>query len=76
MGARIERPDFTRTRGPCNFRQRDMTATVKALQAAGHVVSGVEVFPDGRFKVLIGGPATPASDLDAELRAFGARHAG
>lgn len=80
MGARslslVPGEGFTRTRGPCHFRQRDVTAVMKAVEAAGHAVSGVEVDPDGRIRVLIGAPASPIDDHDAELREFEAKYAG
>jgi hypothetical protein len=43
------------SRGPCHFKQRDVTAAVKALRAAGCEVAGIEFDPaSGRVRVLTG----------------------
>lgn len=34
------------------FRQRDVTAAIRAMEAAGHVVDRVEISPDGRIVVI------------------------
>lgn len=49
-------------RGPATFRQRDVTALVKALGAAGKEVSRVEI-EGGRIIVIIG-----ASGEAAEIK--------
>lgn len=45
------------SRGPCTFRQRDLTAAVKAVVAAGREVERVEVDKDGKIVVVTGKPA-------------------
>jgi hypothetical protein len=42
------------SRGPCTFRQRDVTAAVKAAQAAGMQVAGVEIGKDGTIRIVTG----------------------
>ncbi len=44
------------SRGPCTFRQRDLTAAVKAAVAAGLEVARVEVDKDGKIVVIAGKP--------------------
>ena len=39
-------------RGPSTFKQRDVTAAIKAVEAAGHVVARVEIGRDGRIIVF------------------------
>jgi hypothetical protein len=41
-------------RGPLNFRQRDLTAAVKAVKNAGENVARVKVDRDGNFVVYVG----------------------
>jgi hypothetical protein len=41
------------------FRKRDVTAAVKAVEAAGHVVARVEIGRDGKIVVI---PARPGND--------------
>jgi hypothetical protein len=43
-------------RGECTFRQRDITAAVKALRDAGVPVARVEVGKDGKIVVIVGEP--------------------
>lgn len=45
-------------RSPSTFRQRDLTAAVKAMVAAGQKVARVEVDKDGRIVLLVGDPET------------------
>jgi hypothetical protein len=40
------------TRAAVRFRQREVTGTVKAAEAAGLTVTGVECGPDGKIVVL------------------------
>lgn len=55
------------SRGPCTFRQRDLTAAVKAAQAAGLFVASVEI-EGGKIRIISGKPdAAPASTGDQEL---------
>jgi hypothetical protein len=42
------------SRGPCTFRQRDLTAAVKAMIAAGCEVERAEIDKDGRIVVVVG----------------------
>ena len=39
-------------RGPSTFRQRDVTAAVKAVEAAGHKIARVGIGRDGRIIVF------------------------
>jgi len=55
------------SRGPSTFRQRDLTAAVKAVVAAGQSVARVEVDKAGRISIIIGVPAN-----DNEIAAGGA----
>ena len=45
------------------FRQRDVTAAVKAVEAAGRVVARVEISPDGRIIVI---PARPGENVERQ----------
>jgi hypothetical protein len=49
-------------RGPSTFKQRDVTAAVKAVVAAGVEVARVEVGNDGRIIVVTGKP--PAAEAE------------
>lgn len=49
-------------RGPSTFRQRDVTAAVKAVIAAGVDVARVEVGPDGRITVVPSKPGAAEPD--------------
>lgn len=55
-----------RTRGPCNFRQRDMMAAVKAVVAAGCQVHRVEVDPSGKI-VVVTTQGAPTSSEPAHI---------
>jgi hypothetical protein len=65
-------------RGPSTFKQRDVTAAVRAVVAASVEVVRVEVASDGRIVVVTGKAAEqsthPGNDLDRELAEFEARH--
>jgi hypothetical protein len=41
-------------RAPCTFKQRDVTAAVKAVLAAGIEVQRVEVDQDGKIAIITG----------------------
>jgi hypothetical protein len=47
-------------RGPSTFRQRDVTAAVRAVVAAGVEVVRVEIDKSGRIVVTTGKPNEPA----------------
>jgi hypothetical protein len=49
-------------RGKCNFRQRDLTAAMKAARAAGVAVARFEVGADGKIIVVIVGAETTETD--------------
>ncbi|QJP12964.1 hypothetical protein G3545_04400 [Starkeya sp. ORNL1] len=51
------------SRGPCTFRQRDLTAAVKAVEAAGIGVARVEVDKDGKIIIIPGKPPVVPFDL-------------
>ena len=50
------------SRAPSKFRQRDVTAAVKAVEAAGYPVRYVRISRDGDIEIEIG---TPAEHLPA-----------
>jgi hypothetical protein len=58
------------SRGPCKFRQRDVTAVLKAAAAAGVQVGRVEVAQDGKIVLVIGNAqakdSTPLDDWMAK----------
>ena len=60
-------------RGPCTFKQRDVTAAVKAVVAAGVSVARIEIDREGKIVVLTGKAAVtePANEFDK----WKARHA-
>jgi len=67
--------------GTSSFRQRDLTAAVKAVIAAGREVARAEIDPTtGTITVVVTGKAKeevaagPQDELDRELEAFEARH--
>jgi hypothetical protein len=68
-------------RAKLTFRRRDVTAAVKAFEAAGHVVGRVEIAPDGSISVIAIGLASRkpnGTDLTPEeqlLEAINARKA-
>jgi hypothetical protein len=47
------------SRAPSKFRQRDVTAAVKAVEAAGHLIRRVRISHDGDIDIEIGTPAEP-----------------
>lgn len=50
------------------FRQRDMTAALKAAKAAGVPVARIDVKPEGGFVIIVGEPDGSTPDLDARRR--------
>lgn len=62
-------------RGPCNFRQRDLTRALRAAVEAGITVQRIEIRQGGAIVVVTGDtPAAPVDDLERELAEFEARH--
>lgn len=53
-------------RGPCTFKQGDVTRMVKGVVAAGVDVMRVEVDTDGRIVVFAGNPQIGAPALAGE----------
>lgn len=53
------------SRTPSKFRQRDVTAAVKAVEAAGHPVRRVKISHEGDIEVEIGTPADPPPAVPA-----------
>jgi hypothetical protein len=51
-----------RRRGPCTFKQRDVTAAVRAVAKAGVEVTGVKIAPDGSIVVSVGRGAEPVPE--------------
>ena len=51
-------------RGSCTFRQRDVTAAVKAARAAGVEVARVEVDKNGKIIVIAGKPGCENGKTD------------
>lgn len=43
------------SRGPSTFRQRDVTAAVKAVAAAGIAVTRIKIGKDGSIEISTGG---------------------
>ena len=53
-------------RGDCTFRQRDLTAAIKAAAKSGAAVARVEVRKDGTIVVIMGEPS-PATVPDSDM---------
>jgi hypothetical protein len=51
------------SRGPQTFRQRDITAALKAARLAGTPVARVEISRDGRIVLVMGKPSEVDGDL-------------
>jgi hypothetical protein len=45
------------SRGACTFRQRDVSAAIKAARDAGVEIARVEIDKDGRITITVGKPA-------------------
>jgi hypothetical protein len=54
------------SRGPATFRQRDLTAAVKAMRAAGCEVARVEIGKDGKIVVVTGKGADEIPEPDSD----------
>jgi hypothetical protein len=63
-------------RGPCAFKQSDLTRALRGATRAGIEVDRCEIAKDGRIVIVarsaMGGP--PVDDLDRELLEFEALH--
>jgi hypothetical protein len=63
-----------RSRGACNFKQRDVTRAVKAVAKAGVAVARIEIAPNGNIIISTNVAAgAQEDDLDRELAEFEAR---
>lgn len=60
-------------RGPCTFRQRDVTQALKAATAAGVKVARCEIDRDGRI-VLVTADEARATERAGKLRGWGDVH--
>lgn len=62
------------SRGPQTFRQRDVTAAIKAIERAGHKVAKVEIGKDGCIIVVlvppVGSETTPETEPNPWDRVF------
>lgn len=61
------------SRAPSTFRQRDLTAALRAAQAAGLQVVRIEVGTDGHIVMVTSETAPPGDLLDQELADWEAR---
>jgi hypothetical protein len=64
-------------RGCSTFRQRDVTAAIKAAGAAGLLVARVEIDKSGKIVIVTGAQQeqiTTQCELDRELAEFEAKH--
>lgn len=57
-------PSVRRPRGPSHFRQRDVTAAVKAVEQAGKPVLRVEIEPGGKVVIVTSGEAIAVPEAD------------
>jgi hypothetical protein len=53
-------------RGDCTFKQRDLTAALKAAAKSGAAIARVEVRRDGTIVVIMGEPS-PATVPDSDM---------
>jgi hypothetical protein len=51
------------TRARCTFRERDVTAAIRAAKAGGVAIARIEIHPDG-ITVVVGEPEGPDSDVN------------
>ena len=63
------------SRGPCTFKQRDITKAVKAVVAAGVQIERVEVDKDGKISVVTAKPIGSAAASGKELDNWISTHA-
>jgi hypothetical protein len=63
------------SRGPVTFRQRDVTAAVKAIEAAGKTVFGVEITREGTIRVITHEPPRPGPEPADCLNLWLEKHA-
>lgn len=54
-------------RRPCKFRQREITRTIKAVEAAGGQVDTIEIDPEGKIVARLRGGADPKKPSDADI---------
>ena len=52
-------------RGPCTFKERDVTRALRAVVRAGIEVQRVEVDKDGRIIIVIAKTSSPTGDNGA-----------
>jgi hypothetical protein len=52
------------TRARCTFRERDVTAAIRAAKAGGVSVARIEIHPDGGVTIVAGEPEGPDSDVN------------
>jgi hypothetical protein len=55
-------------RGPCTFKQQDVTRVLRATVAAGIEVRRIEVGKDGKIIVVTGKAATTGADAEIAER--------
>ncbi len=53
-------------RGPCTFRQQNVTRALRATRAAGIEVQRVEIDKDGKIVVVAGKPTEPPREGEDE----------
>lgn len=64
-------------RGPCTFKQQDVTRLLRATIAAGVGVQRVEIDKNGRIVLVTKSSTSPreeVDELDRELAEFEAKH--
>lgn len=55
------------SRNPSTFRQRDVTAAIKGVEAAGLPVGRVEIDRAGKIIIITKLPVNPGTDNDLDL---------
>lgn len=61
-------------RAPLTFRQRDVTAAIKAAEAAGKEVFGVRISRDGTIMLITARDGVPEDTAEADFRKWLATH--